>query len=151
VITLEIVNQSGRPVPRKFLETWVRELSRELGREKVRGAFKNKKLTLAFVNPKDGRRLNREFRNRDYATDVLSFDPMESGSLGELVICPEVISRQAKEHGLLVREELGYIVLHGVLHLLGYDHEKSKAEAKRMFDLQDRVFERLLKKFSASI
>lgn len=145
MIKLELINQSGRPVPRTFLKRWVQGLSRELLREKVRRDFINKKLTIAFLEPKSARRLNREFRKRDYATDVLSFDSLEPDSLGELVICPHVISRQAKEHGLLVREELGYMVLHGVLHLLGYDHEKSKREAKRMFDLQDRIFQRLLK------
>lgn len=148
MIKLEIINHSGRPVPRTFLKTWVRRLSRELLREKVRRDFINKKLTIAFLDPKSARELNHEFRKRDYATDVLSFDPVEPESLGELVICPHVISRQAKEHGLLVREELGYMVLHGVLHLLGYDHEKSKREAKRMFDLQDRIFQRLLESAS---
>lgn len=148
MIELEIINQSGHPVPRVFLKRWVRELSRELQREKVGADFVNKKLTIAFVEPKAGRQLNLEFRKRDYATDVLSFEPLEPDSLGELVICPQVISRQAREHGLLVREELGYMVLHGVLHLLGFDHEKSKREAKRMFDLQDRIFQRLLDKFS---
>lgn len=143
MIQLEIINQSGRAVPRRFLELWVSQVTRALSRELGRDALARKKLTLAFVTPKQGRRLNREFRSRDYTTDVLSFDPVEPGSLGELVICPQVISRQAREHGLLVREELGYMVLHGMLHLLGFDHERSKREAKKMFEIQDRIFERL--------
>jgi probable rRNA maturation factor len=106
--------------------------------------FAGKELVIVFVNSKEQRRLNKSFRGKDYATDVLSFDPMEPGALGELVICPEVIARQAKEHGLLVREELGYMVLHGFLHLLGFDHEKGEREAKRMFTLQDDLFERML-------
>jgi ssRNA-specific RNase YbeY (16S rRNA maturation enzyme) len=55
-----------------------------------------------------------------------------------------VIARQAREHGLLVREELGYMIIHGFLHLLGYDHERSKVEEKRMFLIQDRLFDHLL-------
>jgi probable rRNA maturation factor len=152
---LTIVNQSGRAVPRQFLEEWARALvklaSRERGfsRAQVK-RFAKRELVVAFVSTKEARRLNKTYRGKDYATDVLSFDGSESGdesgdeSLGELVICPEVISRQAREHGLLVREELGYMVLHGVLHLLGFDHERGKAEATRMFELQDRLFEQLL-------
>jgi probable rRNA maturation factor len=61
-----------------------------------------------------------------------------------LAIAPEVIKRQAKEHGLLFREELGYMVLHGFLHLLGYDHETSERDARVMFKLQDQLFEEIL-------
>ena len=132
-------------MPRRFLETWVKKMGRELSRlPRIERLLKGRELTVAFVPSKEARELNRRFRRRDYATDVLSFAPLEPDSLGELVICPKVISRQAREHGLLVREELGYMVLHGVLHLLGFDHEGSKAEAERMFAIQDRVFERLL-------
>ena len=71
---------------------------------------------------------------------------MDDESLGDLVICLDVIKRQAKEHGLTVQEELGYMVLHGFLHLLGYDHEANVRDAKKMFTLQDDLFEKLLKK-----
>jgi probable rRNA maturation factor len=107
--------------------------------------LKGKKLVVAFLDLKEARNINRLFRKRDYATDVLSFSSSDPGVLGELAICPKVISRQAKEHGILVREEMGYMILHGILHLLGYDHEGSAAQAKKMFALQDKVFTRLLK------
>lgn len=142
---LTIVNQSGRAVPRKFLEEWVKRVGRLAGKKISRRQFASKELVIVFVNAKEQRRLNKSFRGKDYVTDVLSFEAMEPDALGELVICPEVITRQAKEHGLLVREELGYMVLHGFLHLLGFDHEKSEREAKRMFALQDELFEKLLK------
>ena len=133
---IEINNQSGRAVPRDFLEDWCRRMSREL-------KLRKKGLVIAFLNEKEMRALNKKFRGKNYATDVLSFESADPAVYGELVICPQVISRQAKEHGLLVREELGYMVLHGVLHLLGYDHERSEREAKKMFALQDKVFEHL--------
>jgi probable rRNA maturation factor len=149
---LTVINQSGRPVPRKFLATWVKRMEREAARQISPKRFRGRELVIVFVDAKEQRRLNKTYRGKNYATDVLSFESMDPvgdsagdlGTLGELVICPEVISRQAKEHGLLVREELGYMVLHGFLHLLGYDHEKSEREAKRMFQLQDEMFERLL-------
>ena len=144
-IHLTIVNDSGTRVPRAFLEAWMRSLARLAARKIPSKTYAGKELVIAFVDEKRARALNKEFRGKDYATDVLSFDAMEPGSLGELVICPKVIAKQAKEHGLLLREELGYMVLHGFLHLLGYDHENvSEKKARAMFALQDALFEKLL-------
>jgi probable rRNA maturation factor len=143
-VKLTILNQSGRGVPQAFLRDWVRRMDRALGRRIDPRRFRRLELTLVFLPEAQARALNKRFRKRDYATDVLSFAPVEAGNLGELVICPSVISKQAKEHGMLVREELGYMVLHGFLHLLGYDHEKSAREARVMFALQDELFAKLL-------
>jgi probable rRNA maturation factor len=133
-------------VPIAFLRRWFRLMGELAGKEAAipKTRFKGKEVVIAFLPADAARATNFQFRGKDYATDVLSFESDEVGVLGELVICPEVISRQAKEHGLLVREELGYMVLHGFLHLLGFDHERSAAEAKRMFAIQDRLFDRLL-------
>lgn len=141
---LELVNRSGRAVPSAFLRAWVRALDRAAARKISSKKWKGRALVIAFVDEKEIRRLNREFRGKDKATDVLSFESEEKNSLGELAICPHVISKQAREHGLLVREELGYMVLHGFLHLLGYDHESNARDAKKMFSLQDELFEKLL-------
>jgi probable rRNA maturation factor len=141
---LTLVNRSGKPVPRVFLKDWVRRMARLASSSVDPSIYRKKELVIVFLDEKEARRLNREYRGKDYATDVLSFEGLESSSLGELVICPRVISRQAKEHGLLVREELGYMVLHGFLHLLGYDHERSRKEEKLMFAIQDALFEKLL-------
>jgi probable rRNA maturation factor len=143
---LELVNRSGARLPRAFLEAWVRALDRAASKRLSAKRWRRRSLVIAFVDEREMRRLNKEFRGKDKTTDVLSFDGDDSSSLGELAICPQVIVRQAREHGLLVREELGYMVLHGFLHLLGYDHEKSEREAKKMFSLQDSLFEELLSK-----
>jgi probable rRNA maturation factor len=142
VIQATLINRSSARQPRKFLDRWL-EL---MGRQKPFQKVKNGQLVIVFVDPLEMKRLNKTFRKRNYATDVLSFESDEKDVIGELVICPQVIARQAKEHGLRVNEELGYMVLHGVLHLLGYDHERSERDAKKMFALQDEVFERLLAK-----
>ncbi len=94
-------------------------------------------LQVVFLSVQKIRRLNREFRGRDYATDILAFAPAESTSLGELVICFPVMIRQARQHGHSVQHELYYMLLHGILHLLGYDHERDLKEARRMFKIQD--------------
>ncbi len=140
-----IVNESKHAVPRKFIEEWMKALAKELKKRKVISVEKAKReLTMVFLDKKPAQKINKEFRGKDYATDVLSFDSMDPSSFGELVLCPEVLKRQAKEHGLTFQKELGYMLLHGVLHLLGYDHETGDKDAKEMFELQDAVFEKLL-------
>lgn len=133
-------------MPRKFMETWLNFVIRDLQKN---GLIKNTQLdlTVVFMGKSQAKKLNLEFRQRNYPTDVLSFEGDGKGVLGELVICPEVVKKQALEHDLTFREELGYMLLHGVLHLLGYDHEKNEAEAKVMFGIQDKVFDRLCRKF----
>lgn len=143
---LELVNRSGRPVPQAFLRRWVRAVDRAAARKISAKKWRGRSLVIAFVDEREMRGLNRSFRGKDNPTDVLSFEGDDPTSLGELAICPQVISRQAREHGLLVREELGYMVLHGFLHLLGYDHETNERDAKEMFALQDALFEELLAK-----
>jgi probable rRNA maturation factor len=150
-MNLLIVNESKATIPRKFLTTWAELLSKELiKRKEASKEFKNIELTLVFLDPRPAKKINQEFRQKDYATDVLSFESMTPDSLGELVLCPEVLKKQSKEHGLTFQMELGYMVLHGVLHLLGFDHELGEAEAREMFELQDDLFEVLLKKIKAS-
>lgn len=105
---------------------------------KKRIQLPDSELVIVFLNPGPAKKINFEFRKRDYATDVLSFSNPQG--LGELLICPQVIAKQAKEHGLTFNQELSYMLLHGILHLLGYDHEKSKVQAQRMFQLQDEIF-----------
>ena len=100
-------------------------------------------LVLVFVDEQGIRDLNLEFRNKDKPTDVLSFAPVEESCLGELIFCSQVITENAKDHKLSFEAELGYMCLHGILHLLGYEHETNEEEAKEMFRIQDSVFEKL--------
>ncbi len=149
-MNLLIVNESKSAIPRKFLTTWGELLTKELiKRKEVSKKINDMELTLVFLDKTPAKKINKEFRGKDYATDVLSFESMTPDSLGELVMCPEVLKKQSKEHGLTFQMELGYMVLHGVLHLLGYDHELGEDEAREMFTLQDGIFEVLLKKMKA--
>ncbi len=102
-----------------------------------------RELIVVFVDDKQMRSLNREYRKRDYVTDILSFESEDKSSLGELVLSVKKVKSQARLHRLTVNEELSYLLIHGVLHLLGFDHEKSKKAAKKMFQLQDEAFESL--------
>jgi len=93
-------------------------------------------LDVTFVSRARMKSLNRKFRGKAYPTDVLSFPALEifarQGHLGDLVICEPVLERQAKEAGHTPVEELHVLLIHGLLHLLGYDHEKSKRDAAEM-------------------
>lgn len=155
-MTLLIVKQSKSRIPREFLQRWTELLVRQLQKRKIKyfsskthPVWSDLELTLVFMDTKSAQKLNKTYRNKNYATDVLSFAGDGMTGLGELVICPQVIARQAKEHKLSVWQELGYMVIHGILHLLEYDHEKSEREAQMMFDLQDDLFEYLCQRFEA--
>lgn len=118
---------------------------------KARGAAA---FAVSVVGDRKIRSLNRQYRDRDAVTDVLSFgydegegeyDVNEDGELvrqlGDLVICLPQVKRQAKRIGRTVRAEFALMVVHGTLHLLGYDHETMTQE-RRMFGLQHEVLRR---------
>ena len=133
-------------MPRKFISTWIEESERALVQMKIMPQ-KQFDLTIVFLKPSEAKKINFKFRKKNYPTDVLSFEGEFEGSLGELVLCPKVIEKQSKEHMLSIRQELGYLLLHGILHLLGFDHEKNKQDAIKMFAIQDEIFEKLCRTF----
>jgi probable rRNA maturation factor len=94
-------------------------------------------VSLLLVGDSRMRRLNRRYRGRDASTDVLAFALREAGGpasslLGDVVISLPQAARQAKAGGRSLSEELMTLLIHGVLHLVGYDHERSEREARRM-------------------
>lgn len=100
-------------------------------------------VNILIVDARSGRRYNRDFRQRDYATNVLSFRheclPGERSTLlGDLVICAPVVAREAREQGKHVRDHYAHLAIHGVLHLLGYDHETA-ADAQLMEGLERKL------------
>ena len=137
-----IINDSGMEISEEILLKWVKGITAELLKKKVLTPDKKEKeLGLVFLNENDAKKLNWNYRCKDYPTDILSFDSEDPTALGELVLCPQVITKQAKDHGISVEDEFGYTILHGVLHLLGFDHEKNKENEAVMMGLQDEVFE----------
>lgn len=88
--------------------------------------------TVRFVGAREGRALNRDFRGNDYATNVLTFIYEEEPVTGDLVICLPVVAREAKEQGKPFKAHLAHMVVHGMLHLQGYDHETGAVDAARM-------------------
>jgi len=88
--------------------------------------------TIAFVSDKRIRELNRQFRGIDKATDVLSFPAEEETNLGDVAVSVETAAVQAKENGLSFEHEIAQLILHGLLHLCGYDHETDNGEMNRL-------------------
>ncbi|HET6720860.1 MAG TPA: rRNA maturation RNase YbeY [Rhodocyclaceae bacterium] len=84
-------------------------------------------ITVRFVDDEEGRQLNRDYRGKDYATNVLSFPyDVEPVVCGDLVIAPAVCCREASAQGKAAADHMAHLIVHGVLHLSGYDHENDQ-------------------------
>lgn len=93
----------------------------------------NSSVTVAFVSDQQIRKLNKQFRGIDKATDVLSFPTDEADlALGDIAISIQTAERQAKENDLSTNGEIAQLILHGLLHLSGYDHETDNGEMNKL-------------------
>ncbi|MSP18723.1 MAG: rRNA maturation RNase YbeY [Bdellovibrionales bacterium] len=109
-------------------------------------------ISIAIVGPKTIQKLNVQYRNKNKPTDVLSFSRMETPlskfsfpqtDLGDVLICWDIAKKQAQEYRVSISAELSRLTVHGVLHLFGFDHEKTKREAIKMFRLQEKILKKL--------
>ena len=110
----------------------------------------NREISIILVNDDKIRKLNKEYRAKDKATDVLAFPQDEEALgdkggrlLGDVVVSVETARRQAREHYLSDEEELILLVVHGALHLLGYDHDRSIKDKKKMQEATKKIFSRI--------
>ncbi|HZP66690.1 MAG TPA: rRNA maturation RNase YbeY [Rudaea sp.] len=128
------VGRKGVPTARSFAR-WVDAT--------LHGARRRGEVSIAILGRAEARKLNRQFRGKDYATNVLSF-PCEAPPgrrtrlLGDLAICAPVVAREAREQGKPINHHYAHLTVHGVLHLVGYDHERER-DAERMESLERRV------------
>jgi probable rRNA maturation factor len=113
----------------------------------LKGRIREADLAIRLVDDKEGRALNHHYRGKDYATNVLSFpaelpEGLPKGVklplLGDLVICAPVVAREAAEQGKPLNAHYAHLTVHGVLHLLGWDHEDDK-EAEAMEQLEREI------------
>jgi rRNA maturation RNase YbeY len=106
-------------------------------------------LSVVLVDDREMQALNATYRKKNRPTDVLAFSMREgepaprTNLLGDVVISVDTAARQAAERGVSVAAEIRTLLTHGILHLLGYDHERSPSEARRMFALQRKLMLRL--------
>lgn len=101
-------------------------------------------MTLRFVNATEGKKLNLAFRQKDYATNVLTF-PYELSKnelVADIIFCLPVLQKEAKEQDNLLKAHLAHLVVHGCLHAQGYDHEAAK-DAKKMETLEIQTLQKM--------
>lgn len=112
--------------------------------------IKNSVFCIIFIDDEEMHRMNKEYRNIDRTTDVLSFAlndnshiKTEINSLGDIFISIPKMKSQALEYNHSEKRELSFLTVHGILHLLGYDHTLGKKEEEEMFDLQKEILNEL--------
>ncbi|HRF84195.1 MAG: rRNA maturation RNase YbeY [Xanthomonadales bacterium] len=113
----------------------------------LKGRIREADLAIRIVDEREGCALNRHYRGKDYATNVLSFpaelpEGVKLPLLGDLVLCAPVVAREAAEQGKPVAAHYAHLTVHGVLHLLGWDHEDDK-DAEAMEQLEREVLAEL--------
>ncbi len=129
-------------------EEWVKSIVEKV--IKTEGADTKQDISIAFLGPGRMRKLNKQYRKSNRVTDVLSFcqteipfekfkigRPKKHQGLGEIVICPREVKKNARKFETDYQKELAKMLIHGTLHLLGYDHEKTEAEATKMEKKQE--------------
>jgi probable rRNA maturation factor len=144
-IAVQNPSRSRRVPPGTCIERWVRHA---LGPAGGRGAVRQSEVTVRFVSRTEAVALNERFRGRDYAPNVLSFPYGDDGDdggagnagsvCGDIAICPAIVAREATEQGKPFEAHLAHLVVHGVLHLRGYDHVEDR-DAARMERLESRL------------
>jgi len=122
-----VCNREGLPLRADFVR-WARAALEGGGQ-----------VTIRLVDAEEGQELNREYRSKDYATNVLSFPyEYEPVIMGDLVICPSVVAREATEQNKPPEAHYAHLTVHGMLHLQGWDHEED-AEAEQMEAEETRI------------
>ncbi|OIP75936.1 MAG: rRNA maturation RNase YbeY [Parcubacteria group bacterium CG2_30_36_18] len=137
---IEINNLTTNSVDEKFLKKVAEKV---LEGESASWRKKGADLSIALIGQGRIRELNKRYRGKNRATDVLVFPELkvvkaqEVQGLGEIIICFREVKKNAKKYKSSFEKELARVLIHGILHLLGYDHEKSKATALKMEEKQN--------------
>lgn len=147
MLLFEVSKQTNIPISGK----WLSNIAEAFDQEK---RFKGKwYFSLAFVDKRTMKRLNRIYRGKNTATDVLSFEedfknfvdlPIDRKYLGEIVICVPQAKKQARDLKCSLKKEIARLLVHGLAHLSGYDHERGgDKEADRMLQFEKRILLKL--------
>ena len=135
-----LVKLRKRKVQKKEIEEWLLKALDILNLEGV-------EISVYITNDEEIRELNKTYRGKDKPTDVLSFPLNETFDgyriLGDIVISQDTAERQAKELGHSLKEEVQRLLIHGLVHLLGYDHEKGGEEEKKFSKLEKKILSKL--------
>lgn len=134
---IEVNNLTGVSLDKSLFEKVAKNV---LKREKKTGI----ELSLALVDQARIKELNKKYRGKNRVTDVLSFTgSRDSEALwngGEIIICPSQVKKNAEKYQITFKKELVKVLIHGILHVLGYEHEKTKAKADKMRKKEEYYF-----------
>ncbi|MEN9879792.1 MAG: endoribonuclease YbeY [Pseudomonadota bacterium] len=133
-LTVQLVcadNLRGQIPDRKLLRKWAKAV--------YAGAAT---VTMRFVDDEESQHLNDTYRNKNKPTNVLSFPYEDEPLMGDIVFCPSVIIQEAREQGKTVTAHMAHLVIHGMLHLMGYDHLNDR-DAKAMESLETDILANL--------
>ena len=120
-------------LPRSQVTRWIRHALAD-----------DAEITVRIVDTEEGQALNREYRQKDYATNVLTFDyQQEPTVLADLVLCAPVVAREAKEQNKSLQEHYAHLLVHGALHAQGWDHETSEQDAEEMEAYETAIMQEL--------
>lgn len=142
MIHFEINQRIGEKIARSWADNIIKNVLTRVG-------VNNAEISIAFVNDCEIKKLNKQYRGKNKVTDVLSFiyqipdTKYEIPLNGEIIICYPQAVRQAKGDSHSVKEEIKLLLVHGLLHLCGYDHEKSLREAERMRGAERTLLEKI--------
>ena len=125
---VEITNLTNEKIDKAFLARVNSQTQKFIGRKKI------KDISVVFVNARKIQAINKKYRRQNKPTDVLSFE-----EINEIFICPVVVRKQAKLFKNSFKAELTRVLIHGILHLAGFDHEKNKKEARKMKEMEDKI------------
>ena len=128
---IEVHNLTTNPIDEEFLKKVAKKVLEEENKSET-------ELSVALVGPGRMRKLNKKYLGKNRTTDVLSFP---DNGFGEIVICPKEVKKNAKRFKSTFEKELALCLIHGLLHLLGYNHEISKEKAKKMEQKQQYYLE----------
>ena len=122
-----------KALPRHKVQRWIRHALAHDG-----------EITVRIVDAEEGQALNRDYRHKDYATNVLTFDYTQAPIVtADLVLCAPVVAREAKEQGKTLQAHYAHLIVHGTLHAQGWDHEISEEDAQAMEARESVVLMRL--------
>ena len=124
-------------LPRHKVRRWIRHALSD-----------DAEITVRIVNAEEGQRLNQEFRKKDYATNVLTFDYAQATEespwvIADLVLCAPVVAQEAKAQGKTLQAHYAHLLVHGALHAQGWDHETSEADADEMEDYEIAILKEM--------
>ncbi|XOV77779.1 MAG: rRNA maturation RNase YbeY [Aestuariibacter sp.] len=145
IVDVQIALENDHDLPDELqLQTWV---ALALSHAETEQTKETAELTLRFVEPQEIQQLNRDYRGKDKPTNVLSFPfeaipGIELNLLGDVVICPQIMRQEANEQQKNPAHHYAHLVVHGVLHLLGYDHIDEE-EAEHMESLEVEILTKL--------